>query len=224
MFSKKIIPIFIFALIMPWLAPCLLQAEDEALIQEELDQRGNTGAKRHMLVFSGGGYFGQNKLLAGYKDYKDNFSGHLEVRMGLAAVKQRPDILLSLNYDYMPMILPDGIYGMSERIASINLNAYYVFYAQRKLNFFAGPGFGYYLDLLSMDTPASGKIEHQYRFIGFNLGIGGQYYIDKFITLIPLLRYHQINEPGSFGAKHLTLEIGFNYNFAGTDWNKWKKE
>ncbi|MDD5492240.1 MAG: hypothetical protein PHV60_06135, partial [bacterium] len=200
MFRKKIIFTILMAMAVSWLAPRFLHAEDEALIKEELSQRGKTGAKRHMLIFSGGGYLGRNKLISGYKDYTDNYSGHLELRMGLAAVKERPDILFSLNYDYMPMILPDGIYGMSERIASINLNAYYVFYAQRKLNFFVGPGVGYYLDLLSMDTPASGKLEYQYRFVGFNLGIGGQYYIDKFITLIPLLRYHQVREPGSFDA------------------------
>ncbi|MDD5354249.1 MAG: hypothetical protein PHF95_03590, partial [bacterium] len=175
-------------------------------------------------VFSGCGYLGRNMLLAGYKDYQDNYSGHLEMRMGIAKNRKQPDILLSLNYDYMPMILPDGLYGMSERIASLNLNAYYVFYAQRKMNFFVGPGFGYYFDLLSMDTPASGKIEHQYSFIGFNLGAGGQYYIDKSFTLIPMLRYHLIKEPGSFYAKHLVFQIGLSYNFAKMDWNKWKRD
>ncbi len=224
MFSKKLIPIFIIALIITWLAPCFLQAEDEALIQEALEERGKKGAKRHMLIFSGGGYFGRNKLLSGYKDYQDNYSGHLEARLGLAEVKQRPDIIISLNYDYMPLILPDGVYGMSERIASINLNAYYVFYAQRQINFFVGPGFGYYLDLMTMDTPASGKIEHQYSFVGFNLAIGGQYYIDKYITIIPMIKYHRISEPGSFAARNLIMQIGFSYNFAGTDWNRWKKE
>lgn len=224
MLSKKILSILIIALIIPWLAPCLLQAEDEALIQEALDERGNTGPKRHMLIFSGGGYFGRNKLMSGYNDYQDNYSGHLEARLGLAAVKKRPDIIVSLNYDYMPLILPDGLYGMSESISACTLNAYYVFYAQRKINFFVGPGFGYYLDLMTMDTPASGKIEHQYSFIGFNLGIGGQYYIDKYITIIPMIKYHSIIEPGSFAARHLILQIGFSYNFAGTDWNRWKKE
>ncbi|MDD5131363.1 MAG: hypothetical protein PHH44_01755 [bacterium] len=224
MFSKKLFSILAITLAVSWLLPRFLMAEEEALIREELNERGKSGAKRHMLIFSGGGYLGRNKLLAGYEDYTDNYSGHLEVRMGLAAVKERPDIVISLNYDFMPLILPDGIYGMSENIISINLNAYYVFYAQRKLNFFAGPGIGYYFDTLTMDTPASGKLEHQYRFVGYNLGVGAQYYLDKFITLIPLLKYHQINEPGSFKAKHLVFQVGFNYNFAGTDWNKWKKD
>lgn len=227
MSGKRIFSILMLALAVSCLVPRFIYAEeeeDEALIKEEIAERGQTGSKRHMLIFSGGGYVGHNKLLAGYKDYTDNFSGHLEVRMGLAAIQERPDILISLNYDYMPLILPDGIYGMTERIASINLNAYYVFFAQKKLNFFAGPGFGYYLDLLTMDTPASGVLEHQYSFVGFNLGVGAQYYIDKFITLIPMIRYHQISEPGSFGARNLILQVGFNYNFAGTDWNKWKKE
>ncbi len=221
MTSKKNMSVFVIALAVSLMIPRFLQAEEEFLIKEEFSK---PKARRHMLVFSGGGYLGRNQLLAGYKDYKDNFSGHLEVRMGIAKSRKRPDIIIGLNYDYMPMILPDGIYGMSERIASLNLNAYYVFYAQRRINFFAGPGFGYYFDLLSMDTPASGKIEHQYSFIGFNLVLGGQYYINKSISLIPILKYHQIREPGSFGAKHLVLQVGCSYNFVELDWYKWRRD
>lgn len=221
--NLKILGLVIITLLCSSLAPQLALAEEESMIEEAMAETTKKSSGK-MLVFSGGGYLGENVLLDGYKHYKNNFSGQLELRLGLADTAARPDIIFSLNYDYLPLIMPDGLYGMSETISSLNIGAMYCFDAQSKVNFFIGPGLGYYFDTISMDTPASGKLEHEYSFLGANITAGMQvYYKDKFI-IIPEIRYHLINEPGSFWATNMTFQVGLNYTFAGMDWNKWRKK
>ncbi|MBI5555522.1 MAG: outer membrane beta-barrel protein [Elusimicrobia bacterium] len=204
------------------LAGISLAEEPESVVDEIAAEKINSKTGK-MLIFSGGGGAGENFLVDGYKKYKNNLSAKIELRIGLANAGARPNMFVTMNYDYMPLIMPAGLYGMSEKITSFNAGFLYGFDAQNKINLFIGPGAGFYYDLITLDTPASGKLEHEYSFFGYNITAGFNYYVAENLVLIPEIRYHLIREPGSFYATNMIFQIGAQYNFARMDWNKWKR-
>lgn len=199
-------------------------AEDPESVVDEIVPEKISNKTGKMLVFSGGGYAGENFLIDGYKKYKNNFSGNMEFRIGIANAAAKPNMIVAVNYDYMPLIMPDGLYGMSEKITSFNAGFLYCFDAQNTIDLFIGPGAGFYYDLITLDTPASGKLEHEYSFFGYNVTAGINYYVSDNLVLIPEIRYHLIREPGNFYATNMVFQIGAQYAFKRMDWNKWKKD
>lgn len=199
-------------------------AEEQDSPEEDNEEEVSTVPAGKFLLFNAGGYMGMNYLLDGYDKYDNTVSGGLSVNMGIAERNKNPKYTFRFTYEYMPLIMPDGPYGMTDSITAATLDFLYSLDTQSNLSIYAGPGIGYYFETVTMDTPASGYLEHTYRFMGVNISLGLAYYLFRNVVFLPEVRFHMIREPGSYWAKNIVYQLGISYNFASASWEKWRNK
>jgi hypothetical protein len=212
---KKTTAIFIFMLILA--AGTIARADDE--------DRYGIGDKepgRKILWLGAGGYAGMNSLSRGYEQHKKSgYMGGGEIELGLADPRRVPTYRLRLNFDYMPLAIEDGPYGLSESLNALTVGFSYNYRPEQDLSYFAGPAIGYYFDTVSVNSPATGIKSNTYSFLGLNFFGGVRWRLGDTLYLVPELRYHLVREPGAFWATNYDLQIGLNYIFYKSEYKKW---
>ena len=113
--------------------------------------------------------------------------------------------------DEFPLILPEGTYGQAEDLFAITIFANFNLSPGGFINPYAGLGFGAYLDMVSVNTPASGNMSSMYFFMGINFKAGAELNLNKTISLFGEAKLHLVWEPGKSGmymATHATFAGG----------------
>lgn len=198
-------------------------AEEQGSPEEDDGEEAlSTVPQEKLLLFGAGGYMGMNYLLDGYDQYDNNLNGGVFLSMGIADQNKNPKYTFRFTYECMPLIMPDGPYNMTDSITATTLDFLYSLDTRSNLSIYAGPGVGYYFDTVTMDTPASGYLEHVYCFMGMNISVGLTYYLFEKVVFLPEVRFHMIREPGSYWAKNIVYQLGLSYNFASASWGKWR--
>jgi len=212
---KKTTALFLFLLVLA--AGSLARAEE--------DQRfgiSDEDTSKKILWLGVGGYGGMNFLSKGYDQHKkSDYMGGGEIDLGLAEPRRTPQFRLRLNFDYLPLAIEDGPYGLSESMKALTVGFYYNPRPEQDLSFFVGPGVGYYFDTVAVNSPATGIKSNTYNFLGVNFFGGARWRLSDALWLVPELRFHLVREPGNFWATNYDLQIGLNYIFYKSEYKKW---
>ncbi len=100
----------------------------------------------------------------------------------------KEDLFYRISFDYFPMSVPSGNYGTSEDIAGLSGDVLFYAYRGKAVNIFLGIGVGYFLDAISVDTPATGRMSSQYYYFAAKPSLGLTYKISDNYDLIPEVR------------------------------------
>jgi len=166
---------------------------------------------------------GYNKLLVGYEGYGNNFNLGGDVYLEAPRETRFPSVwhhnfLFRVSAEHFPMKVPEGVLGLKEDIFSLNGALLYQFRTIDGLKGsnwvpFVGLGMGLYVDRVSLDTPATGKINSSHNSVGLNGSIGLRMPRMKFIIpfrLIPEVRYHRIQVPRGW-VTNATYQLGISF-------------
>jgi len=124
---------------------------------------------------------GKNKLLKGYEGYDD--LGNAGVDLYISRVKDgiksgwADNILSRLSFDYFPLQVPKGVLNLEEDMFSVNFSLLYQF--KKPDNFdvprfipFLGVGIGTYQDRVTLNSPATGRVEGKTNSFGLLASVG----------------------------------------------------
>jgi hypothetical protein len=162
---------------------------------------------------------GYNQLLSGYDDYSNLGNVGLDLYFKAARPVNRTarftdHLIYRLSIDYFPLQVPEEINGVTEDIYAVSINMLYRFqdlrYRERDIGWipFVGFGFGYYLDRLTLDTPASGKKTGTHTMVGGSVSLGAfsPLVFGDTIRLAPEIRLHALKAPDMW-ATNMTYQV-----------------
>lgn len=214
--TRRAAPVLARALLAAALAlsPALGRAADEDKLDylEEWSER-DRGTGWNISPALNGGY---TQLIKGYEDYTNLGNAGIDLYMR-PPVPQFPKwhsrMMFRLSVDYFPLQVPDDVVGITHDLYSLNGTVLWRFMDMSQAEHhqwvpFVGGGVGMYLDRITLEMPASGKISGTKRYLGGTASVGVQIPCIGSIRLVPELRYHAILEPDNFWAQHVTYQLG----------------
>jgi hypothetical protein len=202
---KRVFVLAAAALLAVLPATPLLAEPDEQPLATDFDQYFEQ--EKPSWTFIPAGHGGQNKLGSNYDGYEDLGAGGFDVYFNPPLPEfEEPDwrhkLMFRLSGDYFPLQVPEGVYGLTEDIYSLNCGIVKKFMHFRKPEgrqwtpFLAG-GFGVYWDRITLDTPASGKVTGMHTYFGFNGGAGLMFPSILGLRLVPEFRWHGMRPAGN---------------------------
>lgn len=159
---------------------------------------------------------GYTSLLHGYKGYKNLGNAGLDLYMR-PPEPQFPrwynHMIFRLSADYFPLQVPSQVVGITEDLYSLNGTALWRFsnFGQSEHNQwipYLGAGVGVYLDSVTVDTLATGKVKTTEQYLGVTGSAGVMLPAIGPIRLVPEIRYHTFRQAGNYWASHLTYQVG----------------
>ncbi len=166
--------------------------------------------------------FGYNKLGKGYEGYSDLGNAGLDLyiqpfRAPNQPTKAKHNMLFRFSFDYFPLQVPKQNLGLKEDMYSANLAFVYQFHKlnlqteQAWLPFFS-LGIGRYLDMVKLNSAATGTVQRNRQYSGFNASVGMAlpWFKNFPIRVVPEIRYHRVKVVDSI-ATNMTYQIGLAY-------------
>ena len=168
-----------------------------------------------------GGFIGYNMLQKGFTGYTNYASFGADWYMisddSLYSVNAedqwKDNIFYRVSFDYFPLVVPEGNYGASEDMVALSGDALYSIYHNEKVRCFAGMGIGAYLDRISVDTPATGKLSSQYFYPGLKSSVGAIFRVYEDYEVIPEIRTHWIYTVNNYFTVNTVVQVGFARRF-----------
>ncbi len=173
------------------------------------------------LLTVNGGY---NQLLKGYKGYDNLGNAGIDLymrpgRLRVEAPGWKEHLMFRLSADYFPLQVPEGVYGLTEDMYGISGALLFKAFTLSRPESdqwvpFLGIGVGHYLDRVTLDTPASGKIAGTHNHFGANasLGLFTPVFFGR-LHLIPEIRFHTLKIPDDSWSMNLTYQAGLAFQF-----------
>jgi hypothetical protein len=160
---------------------------------------------------------GYNQLLKGYQGYENLGNAGVD----LYVLRRPPEVEepkgsdrlgFRISADYFPLQVPEGVYNTTEDIFSLNAAVLYRFYSlyrpeQTQYIPFVGIGAGAYRDVVTVDTPASGKVSGTHSYLGFSGSLGVFLPVMGAVRFAPEIRLHALRIPDNGLALNMTYQV-----------------
>ncbi len=175
--------------------------------------KGWVGAKEPVIkTFAVGGSLGMNYLQRGYDSYKKNYP---DFGVDLKVIRKRETQTTLYDYrisfEYFPLVVPEGTYGLTEDIYAFSGALLFNFYHHEYFTSYAGIGPGLYLDHIRLDTPVSGEKSTMYAYVGVNASVGLIINTKYGFKIYPEVRYHSMSGQGYF-TTHMSIQCGIMFD------------
>jgi len=166
--------------------------------------------------------FGLNKLGKGYEGYEDLGNAGLDLyihpfRAVTAPTKAKQNMLVRLSFDYFPLQVPKQNLGLKEDMYAATLAFVYQFHrlnrqSEQKWLPMVSIGYGRYFDVVKLKTAATGSVERNRQYSGYNasIAVAMPWFRNVPIRVIPEIRYHRVEVVDSI-ATNMTYQIGLSY-------------
>jgi hypothetical protein len=185
--------------------------------EEEFDYKNYfKGERATRWIIAPGFNGGITKMNNGYDGYDDLGHAGFDVYFNPPRPLYEPPtwrnrLYWRLSADYFPLQVPEGVYGVTEDIYSINNAVGFKFLSfnrreEKQIVPFVAGGFGVYWDRIELDTPASGKVTGMHNYFGVNASAG--FFLPSLwnIRLVPEIRWHGMRTTGNYWATHYTFQ------------------
>ncbi|MFH1825106.1 MAG: hypothetical protein ABH873_07795 [Candidatus Firestonebacteria bacterium] len=170
--------------------------------------------KEYKLMFGIGGSGGYNLLLNGYSSYgNNNITGAGNIKIRLLDDKGITNLMFGGAVEFFPLVTPEGTYGTSEDVFTVNLFFDYGFLPGEFINPYLGGGIGGYFDTVKFETPMSGTLSNTYFSFGLNARAGAEISIISNLCLVPEVKAHFIMGPKFFFAINVSFGGGAVFYF-----------
>lgn len=180
----------------------------------DFDTTSKTLWKTYVAAFAG-----YNMLIDGYEGYKNLGNAGVELWLQPYDVSiEEPTwrtnrFYFRLSAEWMPLQVPAGNYGITEDIYAGTAQIIYRFRMEDRGEWspFIGFGAGQYIDRITLDTPASGKVSGNHSHFGMN-GSAGIFLppVGPF-RLAAEARYHRLRGPDGFWPQNVTFHGNLIY-------------
>lgn len=163
-------------------------------------------------TFAIGGSLGMNYLQRGYDSYKKDYPDFgVDLKVIRKRATQSTLYDYRISFEYFPLVVPEGTYGLTEDIYSISGSVLFNFYRHKYFTSYAGIGPGLYLDHIRLDTPVSGEKSTMYAKIGLNASVGMIINTKYGFKIYPEVRYHTMFSQ-KYMASHMSIQCGVMFN------------
>lgn len=199
-------------------APLRAESETVEYNVENVSTDFDTSGERTWKMYVSG-FAGYNMLLSGYDGYSNLGNGGVEFWLQPYSLSmEEPNwatnrFYFRMSAEWMPLQVPKGNYGLTEDIYAGLVQIVYRFRQEDKgvWSPYVAFGGGQYLDRLTLDTPATGKVSGSHSFFGLNGSVGLFLPPAGPFRLAAEARYHRLRGPDGFWPQNATFHGSILY-------------